>query len=357
MSTKDILDPSAVLSSLPELLPSDDKLLNAPQDGIAALLHTVMTLIGSRLVGLDDSATDAEYDNNALPSEWKKHSPDSYGFRYRHEQSSLVFFLKIVKLSKRLVVHGIALEDDKTYTLEIPVSDFTSESAFPYDTASNASPLIHAFITSARANDLISSFKLCILQKLIPSLQKEGYEESNEPSAQSSQTTFQPIPVRPAPPLQPSNPEPSQPFQLPYPPSGPGRNPLEIGRSDLEPLGGLGRNPFAPPSAFPGGDGMYVGPSHPMFRDRMDPLRQGSIGTGGPRWGGDGFLPPMGAPPGARFDPVHPFPPRPHGGLGPGFRSGRGTGGTQFGPGRSGGPGDPDNDEFLPPGFNNDMYM
>jgi len=352
MSAKALLDPSAVLSSIPTLLPSEDKILDFPQDGIAALLHTVMTLVGCRLVGLDDSSSETQHENNIFPGEWKRHSPDSYGFKYRHEQSSLVFFLKLVKLSKRLVIHGIALEDDKTYTLEIPIADFTSESAFPYDaSSSNASPLVHVFITSARVDDLISSFKLKILQKLIPSLQKEGYEESKPVDTQS---TLQPPPAQPA---SPPNPEPNQPYHLPYLSSGPSQNPLEIGRSDLEPLGGMARNPFAPPSAFPGGDGMYVGPSHPMFRDRMDPLRQGGIGSGagsptGP-WGGDGFLPPMGAPPGARFDPVHPFAPGPLGGIGPRL-GGPNTGGRRLGPGNGG---DPDNDEFMPPGFNNNMYM
>jgi proteasome inhibitor subunit 1 (PI31) len=61
-------------------------------------------------------------------------------------------------------------------------------------------------------------------------------------------------------------------------------------------------------------------------------------------WGGDGFLPPMGAPPGARFDPVGPFP-----GLRgpPGFPGGGGSGGM---PGRGPRFG-PDNDEFMPPGM------
>ena len=83
-------------------------------------------------------------------------------------------------------------------------------------------------------------------------------------------------------------------------------NPLEIGRSDLDPLGGaMGRLPGA------GGDGMYVGPNHPLFnrdRERDDPLRIPGSGNRG-HWGGDGYLPPLGAPRGARFDPVGPFPP------------------------------------------------
>lgn len=108
----DLLDPSAILSALPGLLPSSDdgKKLETPQDAIAALLHSAMTALSFRLVGLDDTSSDIQYERNVLPTEWKKHSPESYGFRYKHEQSSLVFFLKIVKLSKRLVIHGIALE-------------------------------------------------------------------------------------------------------------------------------------------------------------------------------------------------------------------------------------------------------
>ncbi|KAJ3518392.1 hypothetical protein NMY22_g13704 [Coprinellus aureogranulatus] len=82
---------------------------------------------------------------------------------------------------------------------------------------------------------------------------------------------------------------------------------------------------------------MFVGPNHPIFG-----IRDGNQPRQGP-WGGDGFLPPLGAPPGARFDPVGPaFPNRgPRGGFPhegpPGGRNMR----------------DIDNDEFLPPNLNN----
>ncbi|KAG8932940.1 hypothetical protein FRC02_000291 [Tulasnella sp. 418] len=91
---------------------------------------------------------------------------------------------------------------------------------------------------------------------------------------------------------------------------------------------------------------MFVGPNHPLFRDRREPG-----GARGP-WGGDGYLPPMGAPPGARFDPIAP------GGLGLPRRGGGGPfRGGPFGrqPGGGGGAAGPDNDDFPPPGFN-DMY-
>jgi proteasome inhibitor subunit 1 (PI31) len=107
---------------------------------------------------------------------------------------------------------------------------------------------------------------------------------------------------------------------------------------------------------------MYVGPNHPIFGPRGGPSGAGGVGgipgtqPRGP-WGGDGYLPPMGAPPGARFDPVGPF-----GGIGGGIGRLPGPGGRGRG---TGGPfsGEPDNDEFLPPrsggpgNFPDDMYM
>lgn len=143
----------------------------------------------------------------------------------------------------------------------------------------------------------------------------------------------------------------SQPYELPQRRD----NPLEIGRNDLDPI----PNPFAGKSPIqplnPGG-GMYVGPNHPIFGQGRQP---GGTGPQGP-WGGDGFLPPMGAPPGARFDPVGPFGPMGGGGAGIGGFPGRGGGARPYG-----GPfsGEPDNDEFLPPRFggggnsHDNMYM
>lgn len=70
------------------------------------------------------------------------------------------------------------IQDDKTTTLDILTADFTSESSFPYDgSAESAPPLVHSFISSARIKDLVGQFKLQVVQKLMPSLRKEGYEE------------------------------------------------------------------------------------------------------------------------------------------------------------------------------------
>ncbi|KAJ1309054.1 hypothetical protein OPQ81_004733 [Rhizoctonia solani] len=341
-----LLDASALLAKVPNILPQSSKTLSSPQDALAVLLHSAMTALGFRLVAIDEDAPASEPEAGAtpglLPEGWNRKGPDVYTFKYKHEQSSFTFLLKLVRMSGKMIVHGIAVEDDKTKTFEITTQDFTSASYFPHDAQSTDRPLVHGYISSSRVTDLISLFKVTIIQPLLPGLRKEGYQESESATASASSSQ----PAR-APPRNPSPPPPlDRPFAHPY--ADPSRrNPLEIGRSDLDPFGGL-HNPFAPPPLFSppgtGGDGMFVGPNHPMFRD---PLGQG-MGVGGRGrggvgpWGGDGYLPPMGAPPGARFDPIGPdplagrvLPPRrpPH-------RSGN-----------------PDNDEFMPPGFNDSMYM
>ncbi|KAF7313694.1 hypothetical protein HMN09_00526200 [Mycena chlorophos] len=327
----DILDPAALIAALPALLPPDTT-LSSPQDAIAALLHTAMHTLAFRLIAVDDASTSTS-PLPVVPASWNRSGPNHYMFKYKHDQSSLVFVLTISKLGGRSLINAIALESDKASSLDIATDDFTSPSFYPHRL--NDGPLIHGFISSNRVTDLMSQFKLKIIQKLVPGLRKEGYIETEHTASSSStenrpSTSTQPEPVRrfEPPPLFPD-------LELPTR-SGP-RNPLEIGRRDLDPFPA---NPFSPPPLFPGnnGDGMFVGPGHPMFAGRRG-------GQQGP-WGGDGFLPPMGAPPGARFDPVGPTFPRGGFGAGPGRapRGGRGMG-------------EPDNDEFMPPGNYDDMYM
>lgn len=348
-----ILDPSVLVSKLPNVLPPSTQSLQSQVEGLAALVHAAMSVLGFRLIAVDDSSSPRTFDNNVLPDEWNQHGPGSYTFRYRHDQSSLEFLLKVLKLGTRTVINAIAVEvggvvfllgafahvhlqTDKAATLDIPTNDFTSQSFFPHDlSATDASPLVHGFISSNRIADFMSQYQMMIVQKLIPGLRKDGYTEQ----VSDASTNAGPGPS------QPSNPPAARPETI-IPPYGPDRNsplampprnPLEIGRRDRDPFP---RNPFAPPSLFPDdGDGMFVGPNHPIF----SPSRGAHGELRGP-WGGDGYLPPMGAPPGARFDPVGPgFGPHPGGPLPGGGGRGRGF----PGPGNTG---DPDPDELMPPG-------
>ncbi|EIN10560.1 hypothetical protein PUNSTDRAFT_142546 [Punctularia strigosozonata HHB-11173 SS5] len=346
---QNILDPSAVLSRLPNLLPTTSRSLSSPQDAVVALFHAALTNLAFRLVGTDESSAIQSYENNALPEGWNAHGPGHYALRYKHEQSSLEFLVKVTKLGTRTMVNAIALESDKAASLDIPTNDFTSPSFFPHDlSAADAPPLVHGFIASNRVADLLSLFKVQIVQKLVPGLRKEGYTEDSTNTSTNAGDRAPPPGRQPAP----AQPRPNAPPEPPYIPGQPyshipPQNPLEIGRRDRDPFP-AGVNPFAPPPLFPGasGDGMFVGPNHPMFGPRRGGMGSPFGGEPTGPWGGDGYLPPLGAPPGARFDPVGPS-------LGPGFPGrgqplGRGMPG--FGNLR-----DPDNDDFMPPGAG-DMY-
>lgn len=359
----DVLDVSALLHVLPGLLPSGEgNVLRSPQDALAAMVHTIMTRLDFRLVGLsDEDRLDTSATSNQLPPNWSMHGPDSYAFRYKHDQSSLDYLIKVVKLGPRAMIHGIAMQGSKTNTLQLPYADYFSPSFWPFnpasaDATSAREPLVNGYISSSRLNDLVIAFKTQILQGLVPGLSKPGYTEDSTTSSSSSSvpraggSESRPTPGTQPPPRSPfhgDEDDPSQPASF-IPPF---RNPLTIGDRDLDPLGGsplampprFGGGGFAPPPLFPGGDtggGMIVGPNHPMFRDRFaHPSAQN--------------LPPGAVPPGARFDPIHPSDPSFPGGMqGPRFNPD--VGGPNPQPRAPGHPsGDPDWDDLAPPTFNN----
>lgn len=62
--------------------------------------------------------------------------------------------------------------------------DYTSLSFFPYrlseQTGQTGTPLVHGYISSSRVADFVKVFKLKILQKVMPGLNKPGYIEPAE---------------------------------------------------------------------------------------------------------------------------------------------------------------------------------
>lgn len=197
----DPLDPAALTGRLPSLLPEAAKKLNSAQDGLAALLHTTMVELGFRLIAVDEHSPSRSDLNNVLPEDWAKHGPGTYAFRYKHDQSSLEFLLKVSKLGNRTLFNAIALEvrrlvrlnrgrflirtvqDDKTASLDISTNDFVSPSFFPHEIGTT--PLVHGFISSNRIADLVSQFKLKIVSRILPALRKEGYVEQSEAASTS----------------------------------------------------------------------------------------------------------------------------------------------------------------------------
>ncbi|KAI8647333.1 PI31 proteasome regulator N-terminal-domain-containing protein [Parasitella parasitica] len=326
---KNVLDPASIIHSTSQNTPT----LSTPYDAIAAACHSIMINVGFRFAGLgDDACQEGDGSLKRLPDGWNQQGPHCYNFRYSHPQSSLTFVIKVVRLADKCIILGLGIGDNKTATFEITIEDYTSNSFFPYNASTSDQPLIHGFISSTRFNDFIMAYKLNILQRLIPGLNKPGYEdESNSGSSTTATTTTTNTsavpPVRE--PLIPNTNIATQPpiFGSTDDPAFP-----DVGRSDWNPLSGLG-----------GGGGMRVGPGHPIFGNRGgDNLHDPSGLFGGPE-----PLPRGSVPPGARFDPIGPFgslPVRPPSGNRLGRRDPRGFHS-----------GEPDNDELQPPGYN-DMF-
>jgi hypothetical protein len=112
--SSDPLDPAALISRLPRLLPPS-KSLKSPQDAITALVHAAMSALEFRLIGIQESAAAQDLVGNVLPSEWNQTGPGHYTLVYRHEQSSLSFVIHVSKLGSRTMINAIASEVRKLY--------------------------------------------------------------------------------------------------------------------------------------------------------------------------------------------------------------------------------------------------
>jgi hypothetical protein len=253
------------------------------------------------------------------------------------------YLLKVSRLGTKAVINGLGLGDDKVASLDVPVKDYISEASLPYSMPSD-SPEIEIshsiqriFISPGRLADFAALLKISLLQKLIPSVQKEGYEETNQTT--SGETSNNQGNDRQREDIAEREGAPSGRYQDPLPPAaiprpfgdpladiprprpdtggdflppgfedehgilrppgrggyggyGDGRRPPNIGDRDLYPPG-LGPNdPLrigGPRGGFGSGGGMYPAFDDPIF--------------GGPRH--DQGYNPL-APSGARYDPIGP---------------------------------------------------
>lgn len=116
-------------------------------------------------------------DAQPLPREWNASTSSDYAFRYAHTRSSLQYLIKISRLGTKSVVNGLGIGDDKVHTMDIKVTDYLSESSFPYPLptegiSEGGLSIRKAFISAGRVTDAASLLKLQIIQKLAPGLQK-----------------------------------------------------------------------------------------------------------------------------------------------------------------------------------------
>lgn len=345
------LDAGHLLETVLQVLPSGAPgRLNNPQDALAALSHTILASLGFRLINLGEGkpvrpvSEATETTAIQIPQDWNSAGPDLYTFGYRHDQSSLEFVVKLVKMAGRILVTASAVEHNRTAVWEIVTADFTSQSFFPYSPESSESSIVtqlaNGFISSNRAQDFATEFDRRIIREILPGLRKDGYEapEPSSPEPSILRHRRDEVPPRgepfhprnpPASPLSPAPDDPTLP-EAPYQPFGLGRRDLDpFAANPLPPPGGRGGSGFRPPPLFGGGGGggMLVGPDDPLFRGRFP---SGPSGTG---------LPPGAVPPGARFDPIFPG----------GQRFPQGPGGPGRGFPRPPLGGDPDFDDFPPP--------
>jgi len=333
------LEPPKVLVTLAKTLPQDCTSLASPHIALAALVHAIYVNLEFRLTpehAVSSEVTieqERRIEASRLPDGWGLPGRD-LSLAYKHGSSAMSFETGVSKVGGRAIVNAVAVEDSKTKTLDLVITDYFSSSSFPVSTAvSSPSTYESMFASPARLKDLISLCKTGIIQPLIPGLLKGALDETEDVPVTSSSAPRRGYYPDPGGPFVGGVPQQNQPgFINRIPP---------IGRSDLDPLAGLGGTTAGRvPLGGIEGDGMILGPNHPMFRDRRFPGEEEEERNR--FWaGGDQFLPPGAVPPGARFDPVGPGMPAP----------GRGRGGGAFGARNFG-------DAMRPPGNDYDnMFM
>lgn len=357
MANQNVLSTNSLARNAQASLPQDaSPQIKTPLDALALLTHAAMLATGFRLLGLgEDHKIEVEQTEpgqvRPLPAEWNA-SPGNYAFRYAHVQSSMEYLVKINRMGNKAVIMGMGMGDDKTASFDVKVDDYVSPSSLPATPSSTGSTeeaqkkIIDIFISDGRVADFGGLTRLNIIQKLMPGLRKEGYEETTNqqdsgaataghgsvpraPRSDPDPLRDEPRPARPHPLADPLAQPPRPPMpQGDFPPPG-FEDPYDLNRP-LRPMGGgIGAPGYGHRDLYPQGLGpndpfRNIGPGlgggggggmHPTFDDPM---------FGGQRGGEFGYDPQ--APPGARYDPVGPGGRPPRGGPG-GFPGGGGIGG------------------------------
>jgi hypothetical protein len=297
-----------------EIIKKLNKNFKSKFDALFLYLHALMQTYGFKVVGLGEDGNMIE--NKDLPDQWNL-SDDSWAFRYKHFKSSMTFLLKGLKLSGKLIVYGIALEQNEVLNIELKVDD--------YVTNVSMNDFEHLYQNVSQLENLVLN---SIIKKFIPSLsdlQSNQNTQSNQGINNSNNFDhYEPEhdPLR----IPPRNPN-YDPLRIPS--RNPNRNrnfdpfaleddyynDFEVGRGDV--------NPQIPGYFNPGGG--LVGPNHPGFGPSInDPYYNDPFGIGMPR---DLRNNPNNRrrPPNSRFD--------------------------HFGPPGNFGGGNPNNDHLPPPGW------
>ncbi|KAH0542019.1 hypothetical protein FGG08_003568 [Glutinoglossum americanum] len=333
MASGNPLSPRSLARIMAASLPGDATAgVKNEYEAVALLSHACMVAVGFRLVGLgeedEDRATvttragggsDGDsgrgQEGALLPASWNENS-SSYAFRYRHDQSAMTYLLKTTRLGSKAVVLGMGVGDDKPVSFGVPVREFLDRGRFPVVGGEGMEERIREVFggEEGKMGELVGGFKKAVIQRLVPGLRKEGYEEerggSSSTAAAAAAATGSPPGRHPQPPPRAGQPDdplrdesllpaPARPhpfedplldhprhrpvpagdfpppgfedeYEIGRPPRGyapgfGGNHPLGIGERDLYPPGLGPRDPFGGVGGRTGGGGGM----HPTFDDPL----------------------------------------------------------------------------------------
>ncbi|QPG94656.1 hypothetical protein C2857_006648 [Epichloe festucae Fl1] len=344
------LSTPAVLQGMADALPThqqgdDSSDLASSYEVIALLVHSYLAALSFRLCGFEQDKPIPECERIAprLPAGWNA-GFGTLSFVYKHKQSSMHFLIRVDRMGSKVEIRGLAIGDENIHRFERTVRDVVHSNALPIrismddgreDRSDLVEKLSKAFVSEEAVTGILNDLKVKIVQKLIPKLQINGYEETaeaeetarSERRGQEAQGRDRPFPGESRPDMPYPQPTPLPDMARPrpgaplgdFPPpgfedeyeinrplrgggpfmSGGGHHPFDIGHDDLNPPGLGPHDPLR--GSFIGGGLPRPGGSSGMHPTFDDPLFTGQGGHGN---AGEGYDPQ--APPGARWDPLGP---------------------------------------------------
>ncbi len=176
---KGIMEIQIILDSFVRLLSYQDSVDLHAGDVVVGLLHALMVHFGFRLPA-------------DITQEWNSNK-DFYTFQYRHEQSAMTFILRFVRASQNVFIVSASTEEepDKIHSLQLPsiqdiLSCSTTITLLTKD-IEMAKTILSSCIKSSALSGLLTQFHKEIIQKLVPDIQKPGFQHLT--SSTSTQTT------------------------------------------------------------------------------------------------------------------------------------------------------------------------
>lgn len=96
--------------------------------------------------------------------------------------------MRIGQLGNRAIIDAMALEDDKPHSISVPLSALAATSAFPLSLSTSVGEgeskesgegkgLQDGFASSDKMEEVVKQYKEEVIQRFIPGLVKDGYQE------------------------------------------------------------------------------------------------------------------------------------------------------------------------------------